>query len=529
MTKVSKCSLVLIFAILMIAALFGTTVQADVTDVVSTPKIVRGPYLQMSLPNSIMVRWRTDVATDSRVFYSQDPANQNLTVTNSTATTEHTITITGLDSNTRYYYKVGTTTGPLSARFNFHSAPDDGHANAVRIWVLGNTFGKARNTKATRDAYLKYTGKAYTHLMLLLGDIPKDSTDPSYQSKLFNVFGSVMANTSSLAALGDNETDGSASPPATLPYYSIFNLPSQGQGGGLASGNERYYSYDYGTIHFVALDSEADDRSPSGPMMTWLDDDLAQNKVPWIIAYWHHSPYSKGNHNSDNEIQMIEMRENANHILENHGVDLVLGAHSKSYERTFLIDGFYGMSNTFSQSMEMDPGDGRVDGDGPYLKPQDLGHAGTVYIVDGTASGGARAKLNHPAMFKSTRTTGSVIIDENCAQMDVKMLSKKGNIVDYFTIRKKNAIPTATITSPSNGQNFSAGQDITINANASDADNNIRRLRFFENTTEIAADYSAPYSVTWNNVPKGDYKLTVIPEDDLCGSSTSSVVTIHVN
>src|SRR5262245_58705918 len=142
MLKVSKCPLVLFFAILIAAALLATSIQADITDAASTAKIVRGPYLQLSLPNSIMVRWRTDVATDSRVFYSTDPADQNLTVTNSTQTTEHTITISGLNSNTRYYYKVGTTSGALSNRFNFHSAPDDGHPNQVRIWVLGNTSGK---------------------------------------------------------------------------------------------------------------------------------------------------------------------------------------------------------------------------------------------------------------------------------------------------------------------------------------------------------------------------------------------------
>src|SRR5215831_21399149 len=100
MVKVSKCPLVLFLAILMAAALFVATCWADVTDAASTAKIVRGPYLQMSLPNSIMVRWRTDIATDSRVFYSIDPADQNITVTDSTQTTEHTITVTGLLSNT---------------------------------------------------------------------------------------------------------------------------------------------------------------------------------------------------------------------------------------------------------------------------------------------------------------------------------------------------------------------------------------------------------------------------------------------
>src|SRR5262245_61742531 len=73
----------------------------------ATANIVRGPYLQMDGPNKMIVRWRTDIATDSRVSYSTDPANQNLVKDDAAVVTEHIVTVTGLSSNTKYYYKVG--------------------------------------------------------------------------------------------------------------------------------------------------------------------------------------------------------------------------------------------------------------------------------------------------------------------------------------------------------------------------------------------------------------------------------------
>jgi hypothetical protein len=73
----------------------------------------------------------------------------------------------------------------------------------------------------------------------------------------------------------------------------IFSLPTKGEAGGVPSGTEAYYAFDYGSIHFVCLDSSESDRSPTGPMLRWLDADLAANKAPWLVAFWHHPPYAR--------------------------------------------------------------------------------------------------------------------------------------------------------------------------------------------------------------------------------------------
>ena len=70
------------------------------------------------------------------------------------------------------------------------------------------------------------------------------------------------------------------------------------------------------------------------PMAIWLRSDLAVTTNRWLVAFWHHPPYTKGSHDSDAEAELIEMRQNIVPILEAGGVDLVLSGHSHSYERS---------------------------------------------------------------------------------------------------------------------------------------------------------------------------------------------------
>ena len=182
----------------------------------------------------------------------------------------------------------------------------------------------------------------------MLGDNAYErGMDDEYQYAVFDMYPELLRGTVLWPTIGNHDTAQATTVPATLPYLQIFSLPAAAEAGGVASGTEKYYSFDYGNIHFVCLDSMTSDRSPGGPMATWLQNDLAATQQQWVVAFWHHPPYSKGSHNSDTETQLVEMRQNFLPILEAGGVDLVLAGHSHSYERSYLIDGHYGTSATF--------------------------------------------------------------------------------------------------------------------------------------------------------------------------------------
>jgi hypothetical protein len=296
-----------------------------------------------------------------------------------------------------------------------------------------------------RNAYTSYTGNRDADIWLMLGDNAYTTgSDQEYQTAVFDMYESLLKKTVVWPTRGNH--DFVFAPPAS-DYYDIFTMPAAGEAGGLASGTEAYYSFDYGNIHFICLDSEGSDRSPGGAMLTWLGNDLANADQDWIIAYWHHPPYTHGSHNSDNpmdsEGRMVQMRENALPILEAGGVDLVLCGHSHAYERSMLLDGHYGYSNTLHPEMIVDGGDGRPDGDGPYVKNSEHNpaHGGAVYTVAGSSGGqGGGGTLDHPVMVVSMLTYGSMVIDVDGLTLDARFLDNSGVVRDSFQIAKHTAV-----------------------------------------------------------------------------------------
>lgn len=63
--------------------------------------------------------------------------------------------------------------------------------------------------------------------------------------------------------------------------------------------------------------------------------------------------------------------------------------------------------------------------------------------------------------------------------------------------------PTVSISSPANGDNFSRPANITINASASDSDGTVQKVDFYQGSTLLGTDLTAPYSFSWINVPRG--------------------------
>jgi hypothetical protein len=175
-----------------------------------------------------------------------------------------------------------------------------------------------------------------------------------------------------------------------------------------------------------------------GAMLTWLEADLADTQQEWIIAFWHHPPYSHGSHDSDVDGQLIDMRTNAVPILEAGGVDLVLAGHSHNYERSMLIDGHYGFSSELLPSMIVDGGSGDPLGSGAYIKTVSIGspRAGAVYIVAGSFGSTQDGDFDHPIMVTSLLELGSVIIEIDGAEMDVRFLNDTGATLDHFAISK---------------------------------------------------------------------------------------------
>lgn len=416
----------------------------------SSPVLSRGPYLMVATPNSINVRWRTTAAFNSKVSYGTSPESLSSSVTDPLVTTEHTVQLTGLAPNTKYYYAIGSSAHTLMGddETYFITPPPLNTIKPSRFWITGDFGSGTINSSLVRNAYLKYTGDLYTDGWLWLGDNAYNSgTETEYSNFVFNYrYERVFRKTCVWPALGNHDYgnlgyQGPVAMGTSSPYFTIFQTPQAGEAGGYPSGSPKYYSYNYSNIHFIALDSYGAYNIMGSPMYTWLQNDLASNTQRWTIVYFHHPPYSKGSHNSDTEIELIDMRQNIIPLLESYKVDLVLSGHSHSYERSFLIHDHYGLENTFGPVHQVDAGSGQFPA--PYIKTPVTNYEGTVYAVVGCSGqvvGGTTPGYPHNAMYASTVSVyGSMVLDIHGDTLNAKLLNSDlsvPSVIDQFTIIK---------------------------------------------------------------------------------------------
>jgi len=519
--------------------------------------LTRGPYLQTVTPTEITIRWRTSVATNSVVRFGLSQFNLDAAVTNLAPTKEHEVRLLGLAADTAYYYSVGTTAGTFACGndYVFFTAPTS--ARPIRIWAIGDAGTGNANQRAVRDAYYAFSGTkavdALTHptdVWLMLGDNAYSSgSDRQYQKAVFDMYPTLLRRTVVWPTYGNHDDGSASSTTQSGAYYAMFSLPKAGEAGGVASGTEAYYSFDYGNVHFVCLNSTDIDRSTNGAMLAWLRTDLANATQDWLIAFWHHPPYTKGSHSSDSERNLIDMRQNFVPILEEYGVDLVLCGHSHSYERSKLIDGHYGRSTTLSNTMVLDGGSGREEETGAYFKSPGGAqpHEGAVYVVAGASGKTSGGRLNHPAMYLAMNVLGSLMIDVNGNRLDVQYLTTVPDrltyrrVHDHFTLVKDddttNSLPSVQLYSLDeidDGNSWLGPHVFSILVRASDSDGTVTNVAFFANGLPIGSlpnpiDYPVWNEFIWTNAPPGEYTVTARVFDDRGGTMRSRPMCVRVD
>lgn len=425
--------------------------------------LVRHPYLQKVTETSAVIVWRTDVASDGLVRYGAAPDQLTQMARSAASGTHHEVTLPGLQPGRRYYYAVSAGSAMLAGGDADHyvdTAPPRGSRPRIRAWLVGDSGTGDSRQAAVRDAMLRFVGADRPQLYLHVGDMAYDAgTTAEFTDNFFTPYASILRNTVTWPAIGNHEGSTSDSASESGPYYDAYVLPRAAEAGGVASGTEAYYSFDWGNAHFIVLDSHESPRTPGGAMLSWLRRDLEATDQEWVIAYWHHPPYTKGSHDSDDESQLIEMRENALPILEAAGVDLVLAGHSHIYERSFLLDGAYATPTTAAGHIK-DMGDGKPLGSGPYKKSAArVTHEGAVYVVAGHGGASISGSADHPVMYFSELQHGSCILDLQENRLELVNIRRDGMLTDRFAMVKGRGL---VLASPAGGEHYRAGDRVGV-------------------------------------------------------------------
>jgi 3',5'-cyclic AMP phosphodiesterase CpdA len=416
--------------------------------------LIRGPYLQIVGENTATIRWKTHQPTDSKFSVGEIFGNYVITSTDPKPTTEHEVKINGLKPDTKYYYQFGSISKikQKGKRNFFWTAPTATASRKIQIAVFGDCGRNYFDYQTTTlRAYRKFVSDDPAQLLLLLGDNAYyEGTEKQYQRRFFNIYNrTILKNHALFPAPGNHDYYSGSPTDRNLPYYNIFSMPAHGELGGVPSGTKAYYSYNWGNIHFISLDSYGTENNgstrlfdTSGAQATWLKKDLEANQQLWTIVYWHHPPHSKGSHDSDDEWELINLRTNLNPILERFGVDLVLCGHSHDYERSFPLKNYYGKEAGFQPQIHTtSTSTARYDGSEnscPYIM-SGQSNSGTVYVVSGSSGAGGRIQEGYPhnAMPFSLKEGGMFYIEVEGNRLNGKFLQRNGKIGDQFTLMKQ--------------------------------------------------------------------------------------------
>jgi len=277
--------------------------------------VKRAPYLQQVTTSNATLGWVTTQPAGAHLTVTSPPGAMVETTPavvedyalRTAAETQMWSSLTTLQPSTVYCYDVADDSGAMVTRTGFRTAPAADNPEPVRFLAFGDSGGGT----ADQYALLEQMYTVPYDLMIHTGDLAYDSgTISQVEDTVFAVYGDLFRNIPFFPASGNHDYGTMQG----APFRDVFNLP----------GNEKWYSYDWGRVHFVALDTEADYTT----QMTWLDQDLAANQLPWKIIYMHKPPYSSGQHGSD-----TSLRSKLAPIAEKYGVQLILAGHDHDYER----------------------------------------------------------------------------------------------------------------------------------------------------------------------------------------------------
>lgn len=447
----------MLFVFLLAAALMWIVRYSDTKGWIPGDQ-PRKPYLQQVAGDRAIVAWRTSqrLFDEPRLEWGfvqesgEDPEQWNET-RGSTVTSsvddrycDHQVVLTGLPPRREIRYRVFNGESSVGEG-QFRSAPVQNYDGPIKIWVLGDSGTGEPIQYGVRDSMVEYLGDTTLDMFIHVGDMAYSrGRDGEFTSRFFRPYRSIISSVSCWPAPGNHEMKSADSATQSGPYFEAYVMPKDGECGGLSSGTEAYYSFDYGPIHVVSLDSSDDAIEPDGVMLSWLEEDLASTDKKWIIAFFHHPPYTRGSHNSsnwkDSRGRLVKMREIALPVLEAGGVDLVLAGHSHVYERSALIQGVYGYGEAPAHPVtdrELIESEGKILqwAEDRYDQKNSFG---TVYIVIGNGGASVRNSGEHPVMVNTQSVHGSGLITVDGDELLFESVSIDGEVIDRLVIDRSS-------------------------------------------------------------------------------------------
>jgi hypothetical protein len=357
------------------------------------PSIVRGPYLQALLSSSVKVLWATDGPSWGRIEYRAGEGAPRVEAEDS-ASTAHVLTLDALSPGMVYRYRILEGERQLSEEAKFRTAPPAGQGE-TRAVVAGDSGSGDEEQLAVAALMERLEPDIFLHT----GDLDYLG-DPDLS--IFRPYRSLLTQVGFYPTRGNHDSD--------FDWRKFFVPPMENP-----ELTGTYYSFDWGSAHFVSLDTNIP--FDGGEQPAWLASDLQMARasgIPWIILYFHRPVYTVGAYAGDTVTRRSVMP-----IADLYGVDLVLNGHDHNYQRSHPVRG---------QVVR-----------GAWQDPTFISPGGTICLV--TGGGGMflypeqrGADRRFTRLFREAFHALELVITPE--RLTARALSPENEVLDEFTIRK---------------------------------------------------------------------------------------------
>ena len=347
--------LLLVVVILLVSSSASCQSQFDGYDV-SQVHINQG-----SDPTEMIVSWITSSFSSlSQVAFGTSQSSlSNIATGNYTSYTAgsyksgaiHHVKLTGLATDTVYYYQCGDVTNKqTSGILSFRTMPSVGSTKSFSVGIIGD-LGNTVDSQTTVEHILSNNGLS---MVLHAGDLSyANCNQPLWDS--YGVMVSTLASKLAwMAGPGNHEIEVSSTGmfqafearyrmPAVKPAeYGDVTVPSDYCTPSVFQMEYNYgnsfFSFDMGSVHVIFLNPYTTS-DPSSAQYNWLLSDLKavdRSVTPWVISVMH-CPWYNSNEAHYGEWQTVTMRQYMEPVLYENHVNMVFAGHVHAYEATYPV------------------------------------------------------------------------------------------------------------------------------------------------------------------------------------------------
>lgn len=249
----------------------------------------------------------------------------------------HTTVLKDLAAGEHYEYRVGY--GDKRSDWQDLNTDDggafkaiifpDSQSNDYSDWKTIAQFAKKENPDAA--------------FFINMGDLVDNGEDHTQWQAWFDSLRGIIDTIPVVPVMGNHETynlDWKVRMPEA--YLRLFALPPNGDAGR----QNQFYSFDYGEVHFIVLNTQFDEMEQFqfGLLATekeWFVNDVVKSKKKWKIVLMHKDVLTYEIRNrSDRKAGFSDIGKEWMPLFDHYGIDVVLTGHLHTYRRRHRLYNF---------------------------------------------------------------------------------------------------------------------------------------------------------------------------------------------